>query len=105
MSSITPPRVKADFIRKPLSVFFAYRSVASTCRIPPEVSLPNVTSPPPLRARHFLISTYSVGLFTRRPSQSRPAFKQKLSSLQSISQFSINTQVDESTSTPSVLGP
>src|SRR6187549_3304570 len=71
----------------------------------PLVSLPRVTSPAPRRAIHFLITTYSVGLFTRRPSQSLPAFKQKLSSLQSISQFSINVHVDESTSIPSVLGP
>src|SRR6187551_2283144 len=74
-------------------------------RILPDVSLPRVTSPAPRWAVHFLITTYSVGLFTRRPSQSLPAFKQKLSSLQSMSQFSINDQVEESTSMPSVLGP
>src|SRR6187551_1773419 len=74
-------------------------------RILPDVSLPRVTSPAPRWAVHFLITTYSVGLFTRRPSQSLPAFRQKLSSLQSISQFSINVQVEESTSIPSVLGP
>src|SRR6187401_3657849 len=71
----------------------------------PLVSLPNVTSPAPRRAIHLRITTYSVGLFTRSPSQSLPAFKQKLSSLQSISQFSINVHVEESTSIPSVLGP
>src|SRR5678815_5163580 len=71
----------------------------------PLVSLPNVTSPAPRRAMHLRITTYSVGLFTRSPSQSLPAFKQKLSSLQSISQFSINVYVEESTSMPSVLGP
>src|SRR6187549_2722610 len=92
-------------MRRPLSVCLAKRSVASTWRMPPEVSLPNVTSPAPRRATHLRITTYSVGLFTLRPSQSRPAFRQKLSSLQSISQFSINVQVEESTSIPSVLGP
>src|SRR5215204_87090 len=102
---MVPPRVVADFIRRPLSVFLATRSIARTCRMPPEVSLPSVTSPAPLLARLFLITTYSVERFTRRPSQSRPAFRQKLSSLQSISQFSINTHDEESTSTPSVLGP
>src|SRR5215471_17276270 len=71
----------------------------------PDVSLPNVTNPAPRRAVHLRMTTYSVGLFTRKPSQSLPAFKQKLSSLQSISQFSINTQVEESMSIPSVLGP
>src|SRR6266540_877874 len=102
---MVPPRVVADLIRNPLSVFLAVRSVANTCRIPPDVSLPSVTNPAPLLARHFLITIYSAGLFTRNPSQSRPAFKQKLSSLQSISQFWINIQLEESTSTPSVLGP
>src|SRR5215831_14975400 len=75
------------------------------CRILPDVSLPNVTNPAPRRAVDLRITTYSVGLLTRNPSQSLPAFKQKLSSLQSMSQFSINIQVEESTSTPSVLGP
>src|SRR4030095_208028 len=73
--------------------------------MPPLVSLPNVTSPAPRRAMHLRMTTYSVDLFTRSPSQSLPAFKQKLSSLQSISQFSINVHVEESTSIPSVLGP
>src|SRR6187397_3687778 len=71
----------------------------------PLVSLPRVTSPAPRRAIHLRITTYSVGLFTRSPSQSLPAFKQKLSSLQSMSQFSTKVHVEESTSTPSVLGP
>src|SRR4051812_751806 len=73
--------------------------------MPPEVSLPNVKSPPPLRAMQLRITTYSVGRFTLSPSASRPDFKQKSSSLQSISQFSTSTHVDESISTPSVLGP
>src|SRR5215218_9382668 len=73
--------------------------------MPPEVSLPNVSRPPPLRAMHLRITTYSVGRLTRSPSQSLPAFRQKSSSLQSISQFSTNTHEEESMSTPSVLGP
>src|SRR5207249_1833583 len=99
-----PPRVVADFICSPLPVPFPYKLVAYTWRMPPEVSLPSVNKPPPLRAIQLRITMYSVGLFTRKPSQSRPAFKQKSSSLQSMSQFSISTQVEESTSTPSVLG-
>src|SRR5882757_5697391 len=73
--------------------------------MPPEVSLPRVSRPPPLRAMHLRMTTYSVGRFTRSPSQSRPDLRQKSSSLQSMSQFCINTQVEESTSMPSVLGP
>ena len=30
-----------------------------SCRITPEVSLPTVTNPAPMRARYFLITTYS----------------------------------------------
>src|SRR5687767_11014193 len=105
MSSTVPPLVTADFILSAFFVPLPLRFVARMCLIPPEVSLPSVSNPAPLRARQFLMTTYSVGRFTRRPSQSLPDLIQKLSSLQSISQFSTNTHDEESISTPSVLGP
>src|SRR5690554_18755 len=95
----------ADLKRRPTDVPFALRSCASTYRMPPEVSLPQVKSPPPALDMQLRITTYSVGLFTRSPSASRPALRQKLSSLQSISLFSTRIKEEESISMPSVLGP
>ena len=105
MSSTVPPLVLADLNLSPTPVPCALRFCASRCLIPPEVSLPKVISPPPFREIQLRITTYSVGRLTLRPSQSRPALRQKLSSLQSISQFCTRTKVDESISIPSVLGP
>ena len=83
----------------------ASRLYPNILRILPEVSLPQVMRPAPLRAIQLRITIFSVGRFTRRPSASRPDLMQILSSLQSMSQFSTNTWVDESMSMPSVLGP
>src|SRR5690606_32181644 len=104
MSSTTPPRVLADLNLMPTLVPCARRFLAKICRIPPEVSLPEVISPPPRRDTQFWIRTYSVGRFMRRPSQSLPDLIQKLSSLQSISAFCTNIHDEESISMPSVLG-
>ena len=75
------------------------------CRIPPEVSLPKVIPAVPFRTVMSRTTTFSVGRFTRKPSASLPDFNTMASSLFSISQFSTRTFEEESTSTPSVLGP
>src|SRR5664280_826982 len=88
-----------------LLVPLAVMLYASTFLIPPDVSLPQVIRPAPFLAMQSWITIYSVGLLTRMPSASRPALRQKSSSLQSISQFLTSIHDDESMSMPSVLGP
>ena len=77
--------------------------ISKTFRMQPEVSLPQVISPAPLRAMHPTNNEiFSVGRFTRtRPSASLPAFRQILSSLLICPQFSIGILVLESMSIPS----
>src|SRR3546814_5867129 len=65
MSSTIPPRVGADLNRMPIRVPFACRFRAMMCRMPPEVSLPNVINPCPRLAMQFWINTYSVGRLIR----------------------------------------
>src|SRR5436190_14999131 len=68
-----------------------------TFRIPPAVSLPKQTRPAACPTRQLRITTFSVGRSTRRPSPSRPAFKQMASSSHSISQPSTSTRSEEHT--------
>ena len=104
-SSTVPPRLVADLMLSPFLVPKPLILETKTCPISPLVSLPMVNNPEPASATQSRITTYSVGRSTRRPSQSRPAFKQKLSSLQSMSQFCTRIYLEESMSIPSVLGP
>ena len=103
--STVPPRLKALFKRNTVDVPCAFRSLQRIFRMLPDVSLPQVTNPAPLRAVQLRITTFSVGRFTRSPSASLPDLIQMLSSLQSMIQSSIRIFVDESISIPSVLGP
>ena len=70
----------------------------------PAVSLPHVIPPCPSLDRQQRISTFSVGLFTRKPSSQRPAFSVKQSSPQFNVQYSISTLRHDDMSMPSPLG-
>jgi len=76
----------------------------STLRTPPEVSLPMVKPAEPTVTSELRITMFSLGRFTRNPSPSRPDLMTSASSLAWMSARSTRTFLEESMSTPSVLG-
>ena len=78
---------------------------AKMFRAPPEISLPITTPPWPSFIVQLRTITFSIGVFTRRPSLFRPDFRAMQSSPVSNVQPSISTSRHDSGSQPSLFGP
>ena len=100
---IYPCLTLEDLILKPQSVPLKWISLIVIFSIPPETSLPIVIPNPLLMVQSLMRMSFD-GLPTLNPSWSLPDLIQILSSLQSVTHFSMITLQLESISIPSVLG-
>src|SRR5215468_970069 len=100
MLRISPPRPGRVLIRSAVSPVRSL-SNANTLRTLPDISLPTVMPPWPLPDRIRRITTFSLGMPTRRPSSLSPDLTATTSSLVLKNESSIRTLRDESGSQPS----
>src|SRR5215468_4466494 len=100
MLRISPPRPGRVLIRSAVSPVRSL-SNANTLRTLPDISLPTVMPPWPLPDRIRRITTFSLGLATRRPSSLSPDLTATTSSLVLKNESSMRTLRDESGSQPS----